>query len=597
MKTKNRWIGLSIFLALILIVVQMPAVADAEEETSGTAFEVELKPGFEAIATSDLGKTPAGVRSNKVGEYKTMDKGVHPTFEFSLTGNRADDYLGSGGTFIDDEEQSYYLDVDFRRRVRQSFEYDRFRHWLDHDPLENLNAVYSPADPHVVTTHTDYDNKKEYQIIHSEIKSNTAVALPFIPGGEIALDYRKEMREGYRQSLTMSKCTACHVQSHSREIDEKTEDFRPSIKAKFGQAKSPQLALEYSYLYREFQEDGATPTNFYDQAKHPQSGGEPFGDRVWYQNEPLEYDQVPEMEKQMHTVKAQGLLPAINSSLSAAYVNSNVENTDYNLETDSDTAFFRVSNTSIRGLALDAGFRWMEIENDDILLDYDLPTGANPVYTGTYQSYYTDFEWPYNRKSALSRDEYRADFNARYTIMPGLSVRAGYEWKKTDREDFLVADDETETQMDTYKLGVNGRLGPVRARVRYTYQDIDHPFANSAASPQGGACEAYGTQGAVNSFTGKQYFEFWDTRTEDMSNVPEKRDEIVANVTYPIKYNLSLTGNYRWVDEDTISGEGEVNMPSVSLWYAPNPKLSFALTYLYDDETRESRICVPVFNG
>jgi hypothetical protein len=610
MKTKNKWIGLSIFLALILIVVQMPAVADAEEEASATAFEVELKPGFEAIATSDLGKTPAGVRSNKVGEYKTMDKGVHPTFEFSLTGNRADDYLGFGGTFIDDEEQSYHLDVDFRRRVRQSFEYDRFRHWLDHDPLENLNAVYGPTgnagkdEPHVVTTHTDFDSGKEYQIIHSEIKSNTAVALPFIPGGEISLDYRKEMREGHRQSLTMSKCSACHVQSHSREIDEETEDFRPSIKAKFGQAKSPQLALEYSYLYREFQEKGATPTNLYDDAVNPRDKNDPptsrpFGDRLWYENQELEYNQVPDMEKEMHTVKAQGLLPGINSTLSAAYVNSNVDNTDYNIETDSDTAFFRISNTSIRGLALDAGFRWMEIDNDDVLLDYDLPTGKNPTYTGTYQSYYTDFEWPYNRKSALSRDEYRADFNARYTIMPGLSVRAGYEWKKTDRDDFLVADDETETQMDTYKLGVNGRLGPVRARVRYTYQDIDHPFANSAASQQGGACEAYGEQPPTggNWRTGLQYFQFWETRTEDMSNVPEKRDEIVANVTYPIKHNLSLTGNYRWVDEDTTSGEGEVNMPSVSLWYAPNPKLSFTLTYLYDDETRESRICVPVFNG
>ncbi len=603
MKTKNKWIGLSIFLALILIVVQMPAVADAEEETSATAFEVELKPGFEAVATSDLERTPGGVESKKVGEYKTMEKGLHPTFEFSLTGNRADDYLGFGGTFIDDEEQSYYLDVDFRRMVKQRFEYDRFQHWLDHDPLENLNAVYSPADPHVVTTHTDYNSRDEYQIIHSEIKSNTAVALPFIPGGEISFDYRKEMREGHRQSLTMSKCTACHVQSHSREIDEETEDFRPSIKAKFGQAKSPQLALEYSYLYREFQEEGTTPTNLYDEAINPRSAAsKPFGDRVWYENQELEYNQVPEMEKKMHTVKAQGLLPGINSTLSAAYVNSNVDNTDYNIETDSDTAFFRISNTSIPGLALNAGFRWMEIDNDDYLVDYDLPSGINPNYSGTYQSYYTDFEWPYTRESALSRDEYRVDFNARYTIMPGLSVRAGYEWKKTDREDFLVADDETETQMDTYKLGVNGRLGPVRARVRYTYQDIDHPFANSAASPQGGACEAYGEQppeliAGGNWRTGLQYFQFWDTRTEDMSNMPEERDEIVANVTYPIKHNLSLTGNYRWVDEDTTSGEGEVNMPSVSLWYAPNPKLSFTLTYLYDDEERESRICVPVFNG
>jgi len=606
MKRKKEWIGLSIFLALMLIVVQMPAVAQAEGEASATAFEVELKPGFEAIATSNLEKTPAGVRSKKVGEYKTMDKGVHPTFEFSLTGNRADDYLGFGGTFIDDEEQSYYLDVDFRRRVKQSFEYDRFQHWLDHDSLENLNAVYGPTgiankdEPHVVTTHTDFDSGREYQIIHSEIKSNTAVALPFMPGGEISFDYRKEMREGHRQSLTMSKCSACHVQSHSREIDEETEDFRPSIKAKFGQARSPQLALEYTYLYREFNEDGATPTNLYDEAINPRNAASrPFGDRLWYENHELEYDRVPEMEKQMHTAKAQGLLPAINSTLSAGYVNSNVDNEDASIETDADTAFFRISNTSIPGLALDAGFRWMEIENDEVLLNYELPTGKNPTYTGTYQSYYTDFDWPYSRQSALSRDEYKVDFNARYTIMPGLSVRAGYEWKEIDRDDFVVADDETETEMDTYKLGVHSRLGPVRARVRYTYQDIDHPFANSSASTQGGACEADGSQTIAPGDwrQGWQYFRFWETRTEDMSNVPEERDEIVANVTYPIRHNLSLTGNYRWVDEETTSGEGEINMPSVSFWYAPTPKLSFTLTYLYDDEERESRICIPVFNG
>jgi hypothetical protein len=590
MKEKNKWIGLSIFLALMLIVLQTPAVVDAEDGASATAFEVELKPGFEAIVTSDLEETASGVESKKVGEYKTMEKGVHPTFEFSLTGNRAADYLGFGGTFIDDEEQRYYLDVDFRRLVQQSFEYDRFQHWLDHDPLENLNAVYSPADPHVVTTHTDYDSGKEYQIIHSEIKSNTAVALPFIPGGKISFDYRKELREGYRQSLTMSKCTGCHVQSHSREIDEETEDFRPSIKAKFGQARSPQLALEYSYLYREFEEEGATPLNTYDVGLHPKDGLPKFDDRLWYQDDELSYDQVPEMEKQMHTVKAQGLLPGINSTLSAAYVNSNVENTDYSLETDSDTAFFRISNSSIPGLALNAGFRWMEIDNDDILLDEDLPTNA--AGTATYQDACSDFEWPYTRESALSRDEYKVDFNARYTIMPGLSVRAGYEWKEIDRDDFLVAEDETETEMDTYKLGVNSRLGPVRARVRYTYQDVDDPFANSAASKQGGVCEAF-HEGSI----GEQYFQFWDTRTVDMSNVPEERDEIVANVTYPIQHNLSLTGNYRWVDEDTTSGEGEVNMPSVSLWYAPNPKLSFTLTYLYDDEERESLIVAPVFNG
>ncbi len=595
MKTKKKWIGLNVFFALLLILVQMPAVAGAED----TEFEVELKPGFEVVATSGLEKTSGGVESKKVGEYMTMDNGLRPTFEFSLTGNRADDYLKFGGAFVDDKEHSYYLDVDFRRMVRQSFEYDRFQHWLDHDPLENLNAVYSPADPHAVTTHTDFDSTKEYQIIHSEIKSNTTIALPFIPGGEFAFDYRKEMRDGHRQSLTMSKCTACHVQSHSREINEKTEDYRPSIKAKFGKARSTQLALQYSFLYREFKEEGTAPTNLYDEAINPRNpASKPFGDRVWYENEELAYDQVPKMEKQMHTVKAEASAPGINTALFAAYVNSNVENEDVGIETDSDTASFRISNTSIRGLALNAGFRWMEIDNDDYLVNYEEPTGTNPTYTGTYQSYYTDFEWPYNRKSALSRDEYRADFKARYTIRPGLSVHGSYEWKQIDRDDYEVAEGETETQTDTYKLGVNARLGSVRTRVRYTYQDIDDQFASSTASGQGGACEAYGTQGITGNWRdGIQYYQFWDTRTKDMSNLPEERHEIVANVTYPIRHNLSLTGNYRWVDEDTISGDGEVHMPSASLWYAPNPKLSFMLTYLYDDETRESRICVPVFNG
>ena len=82
-----------------------------------------------------------------------------------------------------------------------------------------------------------------------------------------------------------------------------------------------------------------------------------------------------------------------------------------------------------------------------------------------------------------------------------------------------------------------------------------------------------------------------------MSNQPEERHEITANVSYPIRHNMSLSGHYRWQDEDTTSGDGELHMPSVSLWYTPHEKLSFMLSYLYDDETRESLVCMPVFNG
>jgi hypothetical protein len=157
---------------------------------------------------------------------------------------------------------------------------------------------------------------------------------------------------------------------------------------------------------------------------------------------------------------------------------------------------------------------------------------------------------------------------------------------------------ETETESNTYTLGLRAPLGPIRARVRYTYQDIDNPFANSIANEQGGACEALGSQEALGNWRlGEQYYEFWSTRQVDMSNLPEEKHEVVANLTYPIKYNVSLNASYRWKDEDTVSGEGELHMPSAGIWYAPHPKLGFNLTYVYDDETRTSRVCLPVFNG
>lgn len=592
MKKNSRWIGLSLFLALLLVWGQIPTWAAPEDFEA----EIEFEAGFEAVATSDL-------ESKKVGEYEVMDKGLHPTIGFSLSGNRGDDYLDIGGLFLDDEEQSYYLDADFRRMVRQSFEYDRFQHWLDHDPMDNLNAVYSPGDPHVVTHHTDYDMDDEYHIIHSQTKSSTEIALPFIPGGQFKFDYRKESRDGHRQSMTMSKCTSCHVQSHSRTIAEDTEDYNPSITATFGDARSNQLALEYSLLYREFTEEGDTPTNLYDEGVNPRKiGSKPFGDRLWYQNEEIAYDQVPDMEKLAHTVKAEASLPDTNTSLFASYVNANVENEDEGLEVDSDAAAFRITNTYIPGLVLNAGFRWMEIDNDDALVNYAEPTGGNPDYSGTYQSFYGTsdpaFTWPYNRESALSRDDFKADLKARYTIRPGLSVHGSYAWQQIDRESYLVGEDETKTETDTYKLGINGRYGRLKARVRYTYEDIDNPFVNSTASEQGGACEAFGTQSTTGNWRlGEQYYQFWTTRTQDMSNQPEERHEITANVSYPIRHNLSLSGHYRWQDEETTSGDGELHMPSISLWYTPHQKLSFMLSYLYDDETRGNLMCIPVFNG
>ncbi len=54
-------------------------------------------------------------------------------------------------------------------------------------------------------------------------------------------------------------------------------------------------------------------------------------------------------------------------------------------------------------------------------------------------------------------------------------------------------------------------------------------------------------------------------------------------------------------DEEDISHysdwEQESHVPSLSLWYAPIPKLSFNLSYIYDWTKTETFTCIPVFDG
>lgn len=575
MTTKKVWI----WPVVLCFLVFLPQ-AQAEDNPPIKEFEIEVAPGIHG----------AGVKGEigKVGEYDVLDTGVHPDIIFGASMRINNDYFGGGGTYWEDEDQQYYFKADMLDRIiDQEFEYYRFMHRLDHDPLGNLNAVWRGGSQHVVTTHTDLEPDVEYRYVRSEMESKTKVRLPFFPGAQIKFDYRRELRRGEKQALTMSKCSACHVVGRGRTINELTEDYRPGFEVKLGNAKSGLFTIDYSYLDREFNENGATPMNTYDDAFHPVSGADAFTSRVQYdaRSGALPYNQVPSSQKRSHLLKIHGYLPSLDTGLFTSYMNSWVENKNTSLDWNLDSIIARFTNNTIPNLALSTRFRWLDLRNESADVQvYDV--------TGTHQSTY-DFQ----RESDMSRNSYEVDFDARYSLMRGVTLRGSYGWKEIKRDYYQVTDNgDRNTKEHNMKLGINTRLRllglkrPITTRLIYKYRSISDPFANVNA-----AC----TPTYDPTVVGNLYSTYHNMATADLTNLPTRTDEIRGDITWPILNNLTLSTIYRWSNEENnMAGwERDGHMPSASIWYAPLRKLRFTLSYLYNYQSYHTLTCQPVFDG
>ena len=590
------------------------------QDDGDTEFDVEVGVGYHI---TDYNGYPG-----KIGEYQVLDHhSTGPDLHFSGTAQNKDLYLNFDGRYHENNDHEYHFNGDYRRILKQDFSYDRFQHWLDHDGLNNLSATsmggggkYGPK-----TSHEDFDAGKDYIIKCSEEKSDTVINLPFSKGAQLNVNYRRQIREGHRQALTISHCASCHVTSNGREVDEETEDFKIGATKKFDW-----LTLSYNYFHREFNERGKSPENPYDDAMHPvdnpnmplgapvdKSGNKYFNDRIQYDGTTRPYNVVPDSEKDSHLVKVLASLP-MDTTFFASYIHSEVDNrnhnpevaTDDNLEMDSDTVSARLTNRSFPGLNLSFKFRYLTIDNDDVYVDVnepnDSPVGpsansfwydpAKTLAAGQYNSFDPDF----TRESAMSRDVTTLGFDARYQLLKKTSLRLGYEWEEVDRDNYAVDEEGgTETETNTVKVVLNSRPHrKVKARIGYKWQDIDDPFVavNSV-------WEDVAFPSSPNPFgTSTQYWERQDARSYSRSNQPTEVNEITADLTWSIQPNLGVTANYRYTDKqnDDVGGsdwEQESHMPSINLWYAPTAKLSFNFSYIYDWTETKALACIPVYNG
>lgn len=563
-----------------------PVWAEGDEDTE---FDVEIGVGYHF---TDYNGYPG-----KIGEYQVLDHdSTGPDLHFSGTAQNKDLYLDFTGRYDEYNDYEYQFSADYRRIFMQDFGYSRFQHWLDHDPLENLAAHKGAA----TVSHEDLDVDRDYIIKRTEEKSDTVLNLPFFPGAQINFNYRRQIREGHRQALTISHCSGCHVTSRGREVDEETEDFKVGVTKKFDW-----LTLVYNYFHREFDERGNTPENVYDDPTHPIKGIDMFDDRIQYGDgvTSYPYDQVPSSEKYSHLVKARASLPG-DTTFFGSYIYSNVDNRDAHLEIDSNTYTARVTNNLIPGLNLSFKFRYLDLDNDDVYVDVNEPVSSAGPNAGNPWHYagstYNSFDPDFTRESAMSRDVTTLDFDARYQLLKKTSLRLGYEWEQVDRDNYAVDEEGgTETETNTVKVVLNSRPHrKVKARIGYKWQDIDDPFVavNSV-------WEDVFFPSSPNPFgTSTQYWERQDARSYSRTNQPTEVNEITADLTWSIQPNLGVTANYRYTDKqnDDVGGsdwEQESHMPSINLWYAPTAQLSFNFSYIYDWTETKALACIPVYNG
>jgi hypothetical protein len=587
----KRKILLAVMIISTLLLCSYPVLAQESEKTENNP-EIELKPGFHWTNWKDY--------RGKVGEYEMLEQGVHPDWIFNIKGQIKSSFFELKGNYYEDEDYSASADIDLNRIFREEFYYFRMPHFLEHDPLKNLNAVFRDAAGAVaepVTEYTDLNSGDEYMIRYSTVKSKTTYRLPFLPGSEVFFDYRREQRQGHRQVNAISKCSSCHVVSQSRDIDEYTEDMNPGFKAKFGNEKSGWLTVSYDYLKRRFGETGDDPTNLYDSAVHPASGVDMFTNRVQYDrdNGYLPFNVVPSSEKDSHTVKAHGQLPQIATDVFASYINSSTKNMEEENKSDLNSAIGRVTNYLIPGLTLSGKFRWMDIDNDNYFVQVTEQQALAGTQAGlTYSQAYSDFDPEFYRKSAANRKVYETEISAKYRLLKHLTLNGGFIWRSTDRDYYEVESGETTTNEYIGKVGLTFRKARLYGNINYEHQSISDPFANLMA-----ACNPSGINPTTGSpFTGLQYFQLYDMRTQTLSNLPDRKDQVSTSITWSASPTISVSGYYRYINESNGFGwDQQSHMPSASLWFAPSPKLNFTLSYLYDYQKTNSLICESVFNG
>ncbi len=231
----------------------------------------------------------------RVAEYRTNTSG--PELRVSLTAPLEKLYLEVSSHAREGNDQLHRLRFDLGRLVRSHTTFTKGVHRLEHDPLANLQGTVKDV---VATWSTDLEPGRRYGIDWNVLENRTDLQLPGAGWLVVSAELREQWRKGHRQSLAMSHCSSCHVQSQGRQVDEHVRQAGLSARATFGG-----WSVVGSVGTRDFRERGATPVRLYEKVEQPALRTPLFTDRMQFglADGALPYDRVPTTQKTLARVQ------------------------------------------------------------------------------------------------------------------------------------------------------------------------------------------------------------------------------------------------------------------------------------------------------
>ncbi len=453
-----------------------PERAIAEESSADSVrpvIEVQsLTVGAQGSDIEDYG--------GKVSEYEILDKGARAQFGVELLGASQNSRFWLLASHLANDDQAYSADLRLDQWIRADFNFSKFRHWLDHDPLA-YGVEVEGLPPIRKVYKIDEEPGAIYQVNHSVSDVNAQFRVPGAPGITAHTSVRSESRHGRQQAVSFDMCQTCHISSRGREVNQLVSDY--SIGAAVAAGKGE---IDYTFTYRDFDDNRDAPQSYMGgPAWNPDTalfetwntGYSPtYDDKRFYNNSWQPYSLIPSHRKMSHLLDiSQSLTPKLSLLLQAAYVST--ENQYTGLEMMQGHGSFLATYIASQQLTLSGRYEFQRIDNDD-LLSTKLATINSLMDTSDV--YYPTADNLLN--SALTRTTHDGDLFGSYRLSRATSLLFGAGYGYIDRDDFGT---EPTTE-------IRGSIGVLtrpfqrgRLKVEYEAGFIDNPFSNPRAGKEG----------------------------------------------------------------------------------------------------------------
>ena len=579
----------TVVLLLVLLYISGTATAqnEAQSATAGNGTNVLVRDSVQPllrVKQLSIGGQVSDIKDygGKVAEYEVLDKAGRPQFGLEALGGSHNSRFWLLAAHRATEDQSYAAKFRLADVLRTSFDYSKFRHWLDHDPLA-YGVEVQGLPPIRKVYKRDDDPGSTYQVNRSLTDMKASVRIPGASFLTAHTSLRSEARHGFQQAVSYNMCQSCHITSRERGVNQLVSDYSIGAAVQINKA-----TVDYTFSYRDYEDKHANPELYYGGPNwNPDTalfstwptGPQSYYDKRLYNDKDLPYGLNPSYRKLSHLLQiSHEVSPKLSVLWQGAYTTT--DNRYSGAVLSQANADVLATLRASRKLTLSARYGFQRIDNDDVL-----PTKIATLNAlmDTADIYYPTEENLIN--SALTRTTHDADLNGSYRLRGSTNLLFGIGYGSIDRDNFGT-DATTEVRAN---VGVSTRpFKKGHLKIEYFAAFTDNPFSN----PRAGKEDPPDTTLIKDSI----YSHFARViRTDPLAADPTDRHEIKIRFNGSLggAVTYALGGSWKSRVNDETEWESKTLTPYINLGYALSPTNSLSAGYSYSRDRGRTLFSAP----